>query len=257
MNTSKNKILFGLLVVAVVASIGLFLFNPFKTQDRIKPRVGDVIESIYGLGTVTANKVFHLRGGITLTVKKVFVKEGDTVAPGEPLIQMDESVMRSPIDGTVTSVVYKVGELASPQVDAVTVTNLKSLYLEVSLEQQSILRVKKDQKVLVSFESLRNEKCEGVVSSVYPRENQFIVRIEIDTWPAGVLPGMTGDVAILVGKKTDVLLIPLRSVVAGQVIRIRDGKKEKVPIKLGTIDGEWGEVISDNISQNDELLTRK
>jgi hypothetical protein len=125
------------------------------------------------------------------------------------------------------------------------------------LEQQSILRIKKDQDVFISFESLRNEKYQGQVYSIYPRDNQFIVRIELKNWPTGVLPGMTADVAILVGKKNNVLLLPLRSIVAGQVIRIRNGKKEKIPIKLGVIDGEWGEVTSENILSDDELLTRK
>ena len=165
--------------------------------------------------------------------------------------------MHSPIEGTVTSVAYKVGELVTPQVSIVTVTNLEHLYLEVSLEQQSILRVKKGQSVSVSFESLRNEKCEGQVASVYPRDSQFIVRIELKTWPSGVLPGMTADVAILVGQKTGVLLVPIRAILAGQVTRIRDGKKERIPIKLGVIDGEWGEVASENILETDELLARK
>jgi multidrug efflux pump subunit AcrA (membrane-fusion protein) len=161
------------------------------------------------------------------------------------------------INGTVTSISYKDGELVAPQAEVVTVTNLEHLFLEVSLEQQSILRVKKDQPVYISFESLRNEKCEGLVTSVYPRENQFIVRIELKKWPLGVLPGMTADVAILVGKKSNALLIPINSIFAGQVTRIRHNKKERVPVKLGIIDGEWGEVVSDNILETDELIIRK
>lgn len=62
---------------------------------------------------------------------------------------------------------------------------------------------------------------------MYPRESQFIVRIELSSWPLGVLPGMTADVAILVGKKENVLMIPMRSLVAGQVVRVRAGKKRK------------------------------
>jgi membrane fusion protein, macrolide-specific efflux system len=190
-------------------------------------------------------------------VRKFFVNEGDLVQPGQSLAQLEDIVMRSPIEGTVTAVSYRDGEIVPPQVSIVTVTNLDKLYLEVSLEQQSILRVKKDQAVAVSFESLRNEKYEGVVASIYPRDSQFIVRIELKKWPREILPGMTADVAILVGKKTNVLLIPLRTIVSGQVTRIRDNKKERVPVKLGVIDGEWGEVTSENILPDDELVARK
>lgn len=247
------------IIVAVAVGVGAVLLfaNPFASQQKVKPKIGDVVESIYGLGTVTADKVFRLRAGIPITVHKIFVSEGNLVKPGDPLVTLDENIMRSPIDGTVTSVSYKVGELVTPQAIVATVTNLESLYLEVSLEQQSILRVKKDLTVYVSFESLRGEKIEGVVSSAYPRDNQFIVRIELKNWPPGVLPGMTADVAIIVGKKSNVLLIPIRSIIAGQVTRYRGGKKERLPVKLGVIDGEWGEVVSDNITKDDELLTRK
>ena len=244
--------------VLLISGAGILAFiNPFSKQQKIKPKHGEVVESIYGLGTVTADKVLRVRAGMTLYVQKLYVKEGDFVKPGDPLVKLDENVVRSTIVGTVTGVFYKVGELVVPQVAVLTVTNLEQLYLEVSLEQQSVLGVKKNQHVSISFESLRNEKYEGTVTSVYPRDSQFIVRIELEKWPNGVLPGMTADVAILVGKKTNALLIPLRSIVAGQVTRIRSGKKERIPIKLGVVDGEWGEIISGNILDDDELLTRR
>lgn len=246
-----------LVVVLVAGVLGMTYWRGLNLQERVMPKRGDVVESIYGLGTVTADKNFNLRTGTPLTVHKVFVREGDLVKVGDPLLSLDGNVMRSPLVGTVTTVAYKEGELVTPQVTALTITNLDQLYLEVSLEQQSILRVQKGQKVFVSFESLRSEKYEGLVASVYPRGSQFIVRIEIPKWPEGVLPGMTADVAILVGKKTDVLLIPLRSIVAGQVTRIRDGHKSRIPIKLGVVDGSWGEVVSDNIAPTDELVVRK
>ncbi|MGE3973190.1 MAG: efflux RND transporter periplasmic adaptor subunit [Bdellovibrionales bacterium] len=257
MSKKSIKLIVIILAVLLLGIVTLLIFEPFGSREKIKPKQGDVVESIYGLGTVTADKLYRVRAGIMLTVQKLFVREGDLVKPGEPLVQLDENVMRSTIEGTVTSIAYKEGELVTPQVAIVTVTNLENLFLEISLEQQSILRVKKGQNVQVSFESLRNEKFEGTVSSVYPRDSQFIVRIELKIWPPSVLPGMTADVAILVGKKLNVLLIPIRSIVGGQVTRIRSGKRERVPIKLGVIDGEWGEVISENIGKDDELVLRK
>lgn len=255
MKNKKFILVFGLIFLAGL--IGLLTSKFLTQQERIRPKRGDIIESIYGLGTVTADKIYRVRTGLTLSIQKLLVKEGDLVKQGDPLVRLEDNIVKSPIEGTVTAVAYKEGELVTPQVSIVTVTNLNKLYLEVSLEQQSILRVKEGQSVYVSFESLRNEKSEGVVKSVYPRENQFIVRIELATWPTGVLPGMTADVAILVGKKMNVLMIPLRSLLAGQVVRLREGKKEKTSIKLGVLNGEWGELVSDNIAETDELLIRK
>ncbi len=255
--TKSNKIWIWILVIFFLSIGTFFILKSNSVQKKVKPKRGDIVESIYGLGTVNSDKIFHVRAGIPLAVKNLYVREGDQVKPGSPLVKLDESVMRSPIEGTVTAILYKNGELVTPQIAIVTITNLKNLFLEVSLEQQLILRVKKNQPVLISFESLRNEKTEGVISSVYPRDNQFLVRIDLKAWPDGVIPGMTADVAIVVGKKVNALLIPINTVVAGHVTRIRNNKKERVSVNLGIINGEWGEVISDNILEDDELLTRK
>lgn len=244
----------GIGLMITLAAVGYFRRSGGAIETA--PRVGEVIEAIYGLGTVMSDQVFHVRGGLTLQVRRLSVREGDSVKPGDPLVQLDENHIRSPIAGVVTSISFKEGEIIPPQVPIVTVTNLQTLFLEVSLEQQSVLRVKKGQTAAISFESLRNEKVNGQVAQVYPRDQQFIVRINIDRWPSGVLPGMTSDVAIEVGRKADVLLIPVKSVIGGRVTRVRDGRKEKIPVKLGVIDGEWAEVISDNINRSDFILVR-
>lgn len=256
---TKLKKLFLTLFVAIFFVFGgAFLYKKYYApHEVIKAKIGDVVETVYGLGTVSADRIFRVRTSIPLTVRKIFFNEGSFVKTGDPLIQLDDVIMKSQIDGTITSVTYKIGELVTPQVALVTVTNLDNLYLEVSLEQQAVLRVKKNQEVAISFENLRDEKFQGVVRSVYPRESQFIVRIELLKWPVGVMPGMTADVGILVGKKSNVILIPIRSLLSGKVIKFKNGKKETVPVQLGTVDGEWGEVLSNNINVDDELILRK
>lgn len=253
---SRKKIISIAAVLIIIASAVIY-FKWNSNQELIKPTKGKVIESIYGLGTVSADEVFNVRLGISTTIGQLFVKEGDLVNKGDRLVRIDNHIMTAPIQGTITRVAYKDGELVTPQVTVLTVTNLKKLYLEVNLEQQSILRIKPGQEVNVSFETLRSEKFVGLVKTIYPRENQFIVRIELSNWPTGVLPGMTADVAILVGQKDNVLLIPIKSISSGMVTRVRNGKREKVKVQLGVIDGERAELTSDNITESDELLIRK
>ena len=257
MKVFQGKKFFILFFVLFAVGFSFYFYRRDQTKIKVPPKKGNIVESIYGLGTVIADKKFHVRTGLALTLRQMFVKEGDHVRAGQVLMLLDSVSMKTPIDGTVTEINFEPGETVPPQVSLMTVTQLNSLYLEVNLEQQSIMRIKKDQQVFISFESLRNERVEGKVTSVFPRDNQFIVRIDIDKWPPGVLPGMTADVAIQVGHREDVLLIPIKSIQNGLVNRIRNGKREKISVKLGIIDGQWAEVISDNIEASDELLTDK
>lgn len=254
---SKRNLTLGSLVFLLIGAAALVIYRTGVNKEKISPRRGDVVETIYGLGTVATERTFNVKAGVTVAVNRVFVTEGEKVKHGQAVVQIDSSTLKSPIDGTVTKISYKEGELVAPQVSILTITNLDHLFLEVSLEQQSILRIKEGQPVSVSFETLRNEKYSGVVKTVYPRENQFIVRIELPSWPRGVLPGMTADAAIVVGQKENVLLIPVKSISSGKVTRVRNGKQDKVAVKLGVLNNEWAEVVSDNISETDEIVMRK
>ena len=223
--------------------------------DRVVPRMGPVVEAVYGLGTVIAPRTYQVKTAVNQSIREIYVKEGDLVASGARLMRLDDSgVSRAPFGGTITSVPFKRGEILFPGTPALTLVNLEDLLLEVSLEQQSALRIQREQKAFISFESIRGEKLEGKVESVFPRDAQFIVRIQLGKFPRGILPGMTADVAIETGRKANVLSIPLRSISSGKVSIRRAGKKMKETIQVGVVDGEWAEVTSENIRVDDEIL---
>jgi membrane fusion protein, macrolide-specific efflux system len=222
-----------------------------------QPKVGRVIEGIYGLGTVNADQVFTAKTGVSLQLQALPVKEGDKVKAGDLLARFDESALRAPFEGTVTQIAFKPGEIVPPQAPVLTLTNLSRLYLEVNLEQQSVLKVGPGKKAAVSFESLRGERFEGAVKYIYPRDSQFIVRIELETWPEGVLPGMTADVAIEALAREEALLIPLKAVEEGKVVLMRDGARKETEVTLGAVSGEWAEVLAGDINLSDRLVMNR
>jgi len=65
----------------------------------------------------------------------LYVKEGDTVKKGDPLIKIDDSVFPAPFDGTVTFLPYKIGEIVYPQSSALSLVDLRDRYLVVSLDR--------------------------------------------------------------------------------------------------------------------------
>ena len=254
---SRKFLYLALILVLIAGLVGFFLYKKNTNYDLVKPRVGSVVEAVYGLGTVIGPQTYQVKTGVNQKIVSLYVREGDVVKIGDPLIQLDESgINRSPIAGTVTAVPFRKGELLFPGVAAITLVNLQDLYLEVSLEQQTILRVTKGQKAIISFESLRGEKMEGLVQSIFPKDNQFVVHISLEKFPTGVLPGMTADVAIQIGKKENVLTIPVSAISSGVVNIRRNGKTIKQKVQLGITDGEWAEIISDGISPDDEIIVR-
>lgn len=255
----KNKSIYFLILVAaiILAAIGFYYYNKRFSAEMVKPKVGPVVEAVYGLGTVIAPRTYQVKSAINQNIVAIYVTEGDQVKAGDRLIQFDESgAKRAPFVGTITAVPFKQGEILFPGVAAITLINLQDLYLEVSLEQQSALRIIKGQKAVVSFETMRNQKMNGQVQSIFPKESQFIVRITLPQFPNGVLPGMTADVAIEVARKENVLSIPVKAISSGKISFRRHDKTMKESVEVGVTDGEWAEVLSNNIQADDEILVR-
>ena len=191
-------------LVILAAVVGLLTATRAMKSysNRVSPKTGPMVESVYGIGTVTARHTYDLKLGVMDTLKKLYVDEGAPVKKGAALVSFEDNhLVRAPFDGVVTSLPYKEGETIFPQMTVLTVTDLINPYIVVSLEQSAAIPVRRQQKAFLSFESLRGQKLEGTVSAIYPKEGEFYVNIEVPNFPDGILVGMTCDVAIEVASK--------------------------------------------------------
>ena len=207
-----------MLSLLVLGAAGTRLY--ISRSERIKTvrlHSGTILESVYGIGTVTANKRFQIKIGVVGHIDHVYVKEGDSVSKGNPIINVDGLIWRAPFAGTITYFPYKLGEMAFPESPLVVLVDMRDRYLLVSLEQQGALRVRPGQDVHLSFDSLREETYSGVVKSVYSNDTNFLARIDIGNLPDRILPGMTADVAIILRSKDKVLLVPVAAIDRGNL----------------------------------------
>jgi macrolide-specific efflux system membrane fusion protein len=233
--------------------LALFLFNCSK--EHIHPIQGPIVEAVYGLGTIDSEEVYHAKSAILTSVQEFYVQEGSDVKKGDKLFRNDQNnVLRSPINGRVISIGPSLGEVVFPQTQILTIINLETLYLSVSLEQQGTMRMKKDMNCEISFDFYRDQKIKGKVVSIFPQENQFLTKVTVEKWPPGVLPGMTADVAFEIARKELATLVPISAVANGHLSIIRDDKKQKLPIEIGLMDEKFVEVISPKLNITDEVL---
>lgn len=219
---------------------------------------GSIVQSVYGIGTITANHRYQVRLGVVSTINQLFIKEGDTVKKGSPLVEVDRVIYRAPFDGTITALPFMVGENVFAQGPILSFVNLTDRYLVVSFEQQGALLVQRGQKVKISFDTFRDQNYDGVVQSVYSNESNFLARIDISQLPNRILPGMTADVAIIIQQKDDVLLVPVAALDKSSVwVAHEHGIPSQVFIKIGIVDSAFAEVVSGEIKEGDRLLIRK
>ena len=247
-------------IAAAVLIVGSLISYKVRNQyEYISPKRGKIVEAIYGLGKVKSRRQYDVKIGVMSKVKKVYVQEGQKVKKGDSLLAFDDSgIFKAPFNGTVTNIAFQPPQTVLPQVTALSMEDLADKYIEVSLEQEGALRVKEGQEVKVLFESLRGNVFKGLVTAIFPKNDEFITHIEVEALGPEVLPGMTADVSITVSTHDDALLIPVSGISNGiALVKRQSDKKEKVTIKIGSVDGAWAEVLEGDIRMTDKIVIKK
>ena len=256
----SNHRIVSIVIVAVLAiSIALIKDLNDRTQGLLSPPLqkGNIVDAVYGIGTVTGRSVAEEHGQLIATIGDLYVKEGDSVHRGDRLARIDTLTYKSPFDGVVNYLPFKVGENIFVQLPALVVTDLSDRYIVVSIEQQGALRVRPGQKAKLSFDTIRSQNYDGVVKSVYSYNSNFLARIDITSLPPEILPDMTADIAIIIQEVKDALIMPVSAYENG-FVWVKRGHMipMKTAVTLGVIDGTMAEIKSGEVSPGDSLMIR-
>jgi multidrug efflux pump subunit AcrA (membrane-fusion protein) len=246
-----------LLALIVISFISFWLW---KRKDFIvvTPHKGNVLEAIYALGKVKSHKTFDVLVGVMSVVQEIYVEEGDEVKVGDPLIKFDTgAAFKAPFSGTVTLVKVRKREIALPHAPVLRIVDVNDRYIELTLEQDAALRLRKGQNAKVSFESMRAKTISGIVIAVFSREDEFLAHVTVPKLDPSILPGMTADVTVEIGRIENALLIPYKTVSNGMVTVKRNNQWKKEKLEIGHFDGTFVEVKDDSIKVTDEIRMPK
>lgn len=114
---------------------------------------------------------------ITGRIAEVSVVEGDPVKEGEIIARqvdfslkqgdnLDLSVIRSPITGTVIKKVGNAGEIGVPGQPVAMVADLGSLYITANIEETKLYKIKVGQNVDFTIDSIPSVNFKGQVASI-------------------------------------------------------------------------------------------
>src|SRR5262249_2053242 len=102
--------------------------------------------------------------------------------------------------------------------------DLTQMHMKVKVHEAMVKKAKKGQKAEIRIDAYPNRVLHGTVKSVatlanaegwfdrFVKESETIVTIDEVPAEAGLKPGFTGDVKILVSEMPDVLMVPVQAV---------------------------------------------
>ena len=170
-------------------------------------------------------------------------------AQQEAEANLSYAVIRSPFDGVVIDRLAEAGELAAPGKPLLSMYEQNRLWLEASVPEQQLARVRVGQAYTVRIDAygrtLRGRVVE-IVQSADPATHTVLARVRLED-PRGLLPGMFGRLLIPESPQ-QVLTIPANAVRrVGQLTSvdvIQDGRVERRTVQLGRAAGAEVEVLS-------------
>ena len=140
----------------------------------------------------------------------------------------------APISGVITELEAREGAMLTPEMSAMTITELGSLWVVAEVPESQSSWVRQGTQAEVRFPSQPGEPVLGRVEYVYPELNMETrtvrARIVLDAPPQDVRPNMLATVSLVAADGEPVLHIPRSAV-------IRNGARDRVVIALG--DGRF------------------
>ena len=153
---------------------------------------------------------------------------------------LKDTVITSPITGTVVSVNIIAGEEILPTTEVATVFSTSDIEFTAEVDEIDVVKVKTGQKVSIALDAYGGKTFDSKVGkigqeSITTSTGATAFEVEIDLQDsANVLVGMNGEASILISEVNGVLVVPIEAVIDDQYVYVKVGNTfEKKQVETG------------------------
>ena len=173
-------------------------------------------------------------------------------------INLNKSLIKSPLKGTIKTRFVKVGEFVRKGDRLVEILDVDRILVKVNIPEQEILKIKIGQKVDIVLYILENKMIEGQVKKIGLEADSsnrtFPVEIEVDNSERELRPGMLARATFTQRVDQDQVVVPRHAIMErdmGRIVYVVDNdiaiqrkvaigitQREKVQVIMGLSKGE-------------------
>jgi multidrug efflux pump subunit AcrA (membrane-fusion protein) len=269
-NFLNKKLILGVLVLGAIGSVVYF-----RSSNSVSGRKNgygtvvkqDIMQRVTIAGTVTPFKRTIVTAPYNGYVKKLFVKIGDKVKQGDPIVSVVQSLqasdssfpLRSPLSGVVVQIEKSEGEYVKegdPKEFILRIDDSSKLYVVANTPEIDRVKVKAGQDAVIKASAILSRKYKGVIRdlSLAAREKdqwsrsqvvEFPIRIEITDSDETIKSGMSVVIDVITAKKENVLTLRhefIRRENEKYFVVLASGKRKD--IQVGIQNEEGFEIVS-------------
>lgn len=190
--------------------------------------------------------------------------------------QLDNTIIRAPIDGTILERAVEQGEFVTngfvgdkgAKGYVVTLANLNDLQVELDIAQNDFARLHLRQKGIVTTDAYPDRKYDGDLEEISPKADRqkatVQVKVQILHPDSYLRPEMNASVAFLAdarpagnpgaGAVRPVISVPASAVQNGAVFVVLDGHAVRRAVKVGSTSGQNARIESGLIGGEDLVV---
>jgi HlyD family secretion protein len=118
----------------------------------------------------------------------------------------------------------------------IAIVGQKKFIIEFNVDEFDIVKIQKDQKVIIRMDSYKNQTFEARISFIYPmmeaQTRSFTVEAIFNNEPKVLYPNLTLEANIIINEKNNVLTIPTNYLSNDSTVILEDGSIKKVVVGL-------------------------
>jgi cobalt-zinc-cadmium efflux system membrane fusion protein len=282
----KKRILYVLLIlIAGIVVYRLVMFSlsklsPTKKQERIEKipvkavaaRRMDMVKTIKLTGDIVGTEAVKVFSQVPGKVHSILIKEGQRVTKGSTIFKINRdivgmdymlAIVESPISGFVGEIMVDRGMTIAPTTPLAQVVNMYTVEAVVRIMEEKINLIQVGMTAIIKVEAFPGKKFVGNVYKKSAVLNELShtqeVRIMIKNNDLALKHGMFADVNIVIGKKDNILAVPVDSLISDQsgkdyVYKIVEDKAVKQDVKTGITVEDFTEIQS-GLAPGDLVIT--
>lgn len=231
---SLNKISIVILGIGLLVLVAVFYFSSNVSKKDLTKTIGEVTRGDFVQRVTIAGNVVPLKRSIVTApyngyIKKIFVKVGEKISMGHPIVSVVQSLtareeafpMRSPIEGVVVQIQKSEGQFvkeAESNEFILQIDSLEKLLVLAHVPEIDRAKLQVGQNAIIQATALPGQEYRGTVQelSLAARERERWDRSQVVEYPMKVLinnpdeslkSGMSVLLDVLVHEKKDVLML--------------------------------------------------
>ena len=169
--------------------------------------------------------------------------------------QLNDSYIKAPISGIISSRTYNVGDQTSPQMPVFTIVQMDKIKINIDIVEGQVDKTAVGQKAYITVDTYPGEIFTGKVNTIYPTINPMTrtvkCEIVIDNPDSRLKPGGFARVEIVVEQHNDVLLVPKYAIIEKTSLEYLGGEITHTRVKTE----KYVFIVKDNVAEMREIDT--